>query len=196
MSAHRLALRVALFAGASTLALTVGAAQLRAADMGVPPQPRPVLKAPPPVAPLPVLPIWIEGAAFWTGGGDIRAGCPDFCAVGARVLASGVRVADLRARLHLDAKSYALVRHTACVSGYCATIVVPVAAAVSADERSHFLGIGPRLAAEGSVALGGPWAVDYTGGVAVLFGDRKLDINGTAVSADALFGFGPTPPVA
>src|SRR5712691_1945849 len=62
--------RTLLFAGVSTLALTVGAAELHAADVA--PQPRAVLKAPPPVLP-PALTIWIEGAAIFTGGSDMTA---------------------------------------------------------------------------------------------------------------------------
>ena len=126
-------------------------------------------------------------------GRDVGFGQP----IGLNQVKIGVRVADLEAKVHADAQSYAVVRHTVCVTRYsCTTVGIPAAAAVSADERSHFLGIGPRLAAEGSMPLGGPWAVDYTGGVAVLFGDRKLDVTGTAVSSDAIFGFGPTPPFA
>lgn len=41
-------------------------------------------------------------------------------------------------------------------------------------QRSRFLGIGPRAALEGSLPMSGPWSIEYMGGVAVLFGDRKL----------------------
>src|SRR5437588_3120686 len=70
MSCTRTTARTLLFAGVSTVALTVGAAELRAADMA--PQPRAVLKAPPPVLP-PSLTIWIEGAAIVTGGSNMNA---------------------------------------------------------------------------------------------------------------------------
>src|SRR5438067_7570935 len=60
--------RALLFAGVSTLALTVGATELRAADMS--PAPRPVLKAPPPAV-APVLTMWIEGVAMFTGGSNM-----------------------------------------------------------------------------------------------------------------------------
>src|ERR1700694_5599764 len=68
MSCRRSTMRTVLFAGVSTLALTVGAAELRAADLA----PKAVLKAPPPVQ-IGVLSIWLEGAAFWTGGEKQRA---------------------------------------------------------------------------------------------------------------------------
>src|ERR1051326_3970349 len=70
MTLRRSGIRVLLFAGVSTVALTVGAAELRAADVPVPP--RAVLKAPPAVLP-PSLTIWIEGAAIFTGGSNMNA---------------------------------------------------------------------------------------------------------------------------
>src|SRR5438093_9792206 len=60
--------RSLLFAGVSTLALTLAIAEdVRAADIA----PRAVLKAPPSPPPAGVLTIWIEGAAIWTGGSNI-----------------------------------------------------------------------------------------------------------------------------
>jgi len=46
-------------------------------------------------------------------------------------------------------------------------------------QESKFLGVGPRLALDGSVPLGGPWSFDYNLGVAALFGDRKLSQTAT-----------------
>jgi hypothetical protein len=296
MSCRRSTIRTVLFAGVSTLALTVGAAELRAADLA--PVPRAVLKAPPPVQ-AGVLTIWLEGAAFWTGGekqrafgdvfstsfatsfctfgcttndfgafrpgvgweaaagfdyrfagspwhvsADFRYGraksksqafhtafstytsnCPggdcvdtlvhaqafarqteshmvaDFMIgrdiglgglLGMSQVKFGVRVADLEARLHIDAQVFA-----SCANGCAGSCGLgnnsTAAAAVSLDERSRFIGVGPRAAIEGTVPLGGPWAVDYMGGLAVLFGDRKLDITASGVSsfsnAAGLFSF-------
>ena len=45
----------------------------------------------------------------------------------------------------------------------------------SFQSRSQFLGVGPRLSVDGSQPLGGSWAFEYLGGVAVLFGDRSFN---------------------
>jgi hypothetical protein len=51
----------------------------------------------------------------------------------------------------------------------------PITGVFSFTSRSRFLGVGPRLGIDGSHPLFGAWTLDYLGGVAVLFGDRKLD---------------------
>jgi hypothetical protein len=83
--------------------------------------------------------------------------------IGQSQIKVGVRVADLRA--------------TQLASGFvtASTFGDPSNSAFSDKWRSRFLGIGPRAAIDGSVPLGGPWAFDYMAGVAVLFGDRKLE---------------------
>jgi len=98
----------------------------------------------------------------------------------------GVRVADLESRLHADLQAFAKCTDggVSCGLGNNST----AAAAVSLDERSRFLGVGPRGAIEGAVPLGGPWAVDYMGGIAVLFGEQKLKISGAGVSSSSFFG--------
>ena len=47
----------------------------------------------------------------------------------------------------------------------------------SFQSRSQFLGVGPRLGVDGSQPLGGSWAFEYLGGVAVLFGNRSLNVS-------------------
>jgi len=55
----------------------------------------------------------------------------------------------------------------------------PVTGNFSFQSRSQFLGVGPRLGVDGSQPLGGSWAFDYLGGVAVLFGNRSLNASQT-----------------
>jgi Legionella pneumophila major outer membrane protein precursor len=79
----------------------------------------------------------------------------------------GVRVADI----------YAKITGSGTVSGSTTpggggTLVTGV---FSFTSRSKFLGVGPRLGIEGVNPLGGPWSLDYNGGVAVLFGKRSFD---------------------
>jgi hypothetical protein len=64
----------------------------------------------------------------------------------------------------------------------CAT---PVTGNVSFQSRSQFLGVGPRLGVDGSQPLGGSWAFEYLGGVAVLFGNRSLTASQTAFATTA-----------
>jgi hypothetical protein len=55
----------------------------------------------------------------------------------------------------------------------------PITGIFAFIQRSRFLGVGPRVGVDGSVPLNGGWTFDYVGGVAVLFGDRKLDSTST-----------------
>jgi len=43
------------------------------------------------------------------------------------------------------------------------------------EQKSSFLGVGPRLALDGQIPFGNNWAFEYAGGVAALFGRRKAD---------------------
>jgi opacity protein-like surface antigen len=85
----------------------------------------------------------------------------------------GVRVADLRARLNVNAKTKGL-------SASGTTVSTGVNAA---QERSTFFGVGPRLAAQGDIPLGGQLSIDWLGGVAVLFGERSAQTISTTVNA-------------
>jgi hypothetical protein len=88
----------------------------------------------------------------------------------------GLRVADLTA--HLTGGENA-----SCASGSSTGGCTIGTAALSADERSTFVGAGPRAAIEGQVPLGGSWAVEYMGGVAALFGGRSLTSTGSLTAA-------------
>ena len=81
----------------------------------------------------------------------------------------GVRVADL----HSKASSNGFFN--GALSGTATLVSGPVAF----EQRSKFLGVGPRLGIDGTAPLGGAWTFDYLAGVAVLFGRRSLDITST-----------------
>jgi hypothetical protein len=281
-----LAGRRLLLVSVSTLALAVGSAELRAADV---PVARAVLKAPPPGPQPGVLTVWIEGAAFWTGGNDNRTdnlfqvfsdnsggvfcpsptggvlcslsptvgfrprvgwelafgadyrlaaspwhvsfdvrygrakakdrsdshsffttgGSPNFFStqtnaryqeredhfvadfmigrdigfgLGQSQVKVGVRVADLEATLNSQGSH---IINGYLTEGFGGNGAYHTVAAISVRQHSKFLGVGPRGAIEGAVPLGGPWALDYMGGIAVLFGDRKA-------TADIFFVTGGT----
>jgi hypothetical protein len=79
---------------------------------------------------------------------------------------AGVRIAELNSRTNI-AVAY---------SGFGSYAV---------EFRSKFLGVGPRVGLEGTVPLGGAWSFDWLAGVAVLFGDRKLDVAGIEISSSS-----------
>jgi hypothetical protein len=95
----------------------------------------------------------------------------------------GIRVADLRARQNVQAQH-------AFQSGNSSSTNFVSAAALNINARSEFLGIGPRIAAEGFMPLGGPWGIDWAGGLAVLFGKQKFDasFNGVFASHESSAG--------
>src|SRR5215467_4567138 len=80
----------------------------------------------------------------------------------------GIRVADLRARLNTNASFVSAGGRT------------PAAGVSTAQERSTFVGAGPRFAVQGDIPLGGPWSIDWGAGAAVLFGERNVQVTSTA----------------
>jgi hypothetical protein len=75
---------------------------------------------------------------------------------------------------------------TANASGLTTVVVLatPVTGNISFQSRSQFLGVGPQLSIDGSAPLGGSWAFDYLGGVAVLLGNRSLNATQTFSSTN------------
>jgi hypothetical protein len=64
------------------------------------------------------------------------------------------------------------------------------AALLSTDERSTFIGAGPRFAVEGRYPTSGGWSVEYLAAAALLIGDRQLQMSGTAQSLGSGSGLG------
>jgi hypothetical protein len=83
----------------------------------------------------------------------------------------GVRVADLRSKLTGNGN----FAGTELTAGN-----VMVDGLVSNEQKSSFLGVGPRFGVEGDTPLGGAWSIDWLAGAAVLFGERKLESATTA----------------
>jgi opacity protein-like surface antigen len=84
----------------------------------------------------------------------------------------GIRVADI----------YAKITGSGTVSGSDSPppgFGSPITGTFSFLSRSKFLGVGPRVGIDGVLPLGGPWSLDYGGGVAVLFGKRSYDSSST-----------------
>jgi opacity protein-like surface antigen len=75
----------------------------------------------------------------------------------------GIRVADLRSKLNIN-------------SNISTVGPTPSPTTIAAQERSTFVGAGPRFGLQGDVPLGGQWGLDWQAGAAVLFGERTLTI--------------------
>ena len=84
----------------------------------------------------------------------------------------GLRIAYLGANL----------TETASVSSTSgsASGAVTNTALMSSDERSTFVGAGPRVALQGAYPIAPSWAVEYMAGAAALVGERQFNANGTA----------------
>lgn len=83
----------------------------------------------------------------------------------------GVRVADLRSKLTANGNFNAEINGAPTASG-----------PFSAQEKSTFLGAGPRLGVVGDTPLGGAWSFDWLAGAAVLFGERRLQRQASAAT--------------
>jgi hypothetical protein len=84
----------------------------------------------------------------------------------------GVRVADLRSKLNGNFNI-----STVGPSPSPTTIAI--------QEKSTFVGAGPRLGLQGDTPLGGQWSIDWQAGAAALIGERVLTI--TANTAGIAF---------
>jgi Legionella pneumophila major outer membrane protein precursor len=267
-----------LYAGVSVIALAAASPQVRGADLT-----RPALFVKAPVAVVrDEWNVWVEGGAFWTGGGNVHVGDPidvgrvqpggegaagfdywfggtpwhlsgqvrygaaktsgvftrngavtvpticttapcgssvanvpangtfasredhwlvDFAAgrdigLGSAQtqLKAGLRIAEIRAKTTGGAGFVAptgFCTFFANSIGFCSPVGFVGAApgAFAFAQRSKFLGVGPRVGLDGTVPLGGGFALDWLGGVAVLFGDRSLDV--TTTGNAATFGIFP-----
>ncbi|MGA8616548.1 MAG: Lpg1974 family pore-forming outer membrane protein [Xanthobacteraceae bacterium] len=83
----------------------------------------------------------------------------------------GVRVAEITSTASAAGTLQGCVETTTNTFPFC----THATGNFSFQSRSQFLGVGPRLGVDGSQPLGGNWAFEYLGGVAVLFGNRSLN---------------------
>ncbi len=84
----------------------------------------------------------------------------------------GIRVADI----------YSKVTGSGTVSGSDSAppfFGSPITGTFWFYSRSKFLGVGPLVGLDGTIPLGGPWSIEYSGDVAVLFGRRSYQSNST-----------------
>jgi hypothetical protein len=85
----------------------------------------------------------------------------------------GLRVADLRSKLNANIN----VTATTFTPVGLVSVASVHKTVVGFQQRSTFVGAGPRFGVEGSTPLGGSWSFDWLAGAAVLFGERNLTQN-------------------
>jgi hypothetical protein len=49
--------------------------------------------------------------------------------------------------------------------------------AFTVQERSTFVGAGPRFGVQGDIPLGNQWSIDWLAGAAALFGERSVTVS-------------------
>jgi hypothetical protein len=90
----------------------------------------------------------------------------------------GIRIADLRATVHVEESGQ--------FTFYSSSGVGIGTQTATGNWHGRFFGVGPRLAVVGGIPISGLWSFDYGAGIAALFGDRKLDVNVTNSAGPSL----------
>lgn len=89
----------------------------------------------------------------------------------------GIRVADLRSKLTANA-NFTATTFTPNAA-HTATVASVTKGTFSAQEKTSFVGAGPRFGLQGDIPLGGQWSIDWLAGAAVLFGERNFQVTAT-----------------
>lgn len=93
----------------------------------------------------------------------------------------GIRTAYLGADLTNSIN--ASLSSGSCSASATGTCSIVSTALLSADERSSFIGTGPRFAVEGALPFSSSWGLQYGVGTAVLVGEQQLAIQSAAQAA-------------
>jgi len=88
----------------------------------------------------------------------------------------GVRFADLRAKWTFNG---AFTLKTTTPTGTGTGTTTNVFTGTGAQQKSSFVGAGPRFGVQGDIPLGGQWSIDWLAGAAVLVGERSLQETAT-----------------
>ncbi len=125
-------------------------------------------------------------------GRDLLGSGPD-----AMQVKVGVRIAELTARTStLDTLNEFVDFGVPTVVGGVTVTTVTGLSLDDTQQKSRFLGAGPRIGAEGAVPLWGGWSFDYLADAAVLFGTHRFNqVNTTTFTTtpfipDAAFSSG------
>jgi len=95
---------------------------------------------------------------------------------GQQVARIGVRIAQIRGKTAGSAQWYNVPGSPVITPGSCASLASYCGSEVrDYTQTNQFLGVGPRLQLDGTIPLGSAWALNYMGGIAALYGRRKVD---------------------
>lgn len=97
--------------------------------------------------------------------------------LGQNTLRFGVRIAEIKGKTTGSAKwgLYPFVFPTANCGSPASAVAYCGSETRTYEQNNSFLGVGPRLALDGQIPLGNNWAFEYGGGIAALYGRRKVD---------------------
>ena len=93
----------------------------------------------------------------------------------------GIRVADLRAKLTASGNFTATTFTPP--SGGGASVKNVIKGSFSTEQKTSFIGAGPRFGVQGDIPLGNQWSIDWLAGAAVLFGERSVTLSVPAVTS-------------
>jgi hypothetical protein len=98
----------------------------------------------------------------------------------------GLRIADLHAAGHAQLTNQSTTTTNTTTTFYDPSVGIGTTTGSTSSSsssssfaswNSRFFGVGPRLALAGSVPVMGSWSFDYSGGLAVLIGDRSFNVS-------------------
>jgi hypothetical protein len=103
----------------------------------------------------------------------------------------GIRVADLTATTNINSNLKAAFAVVAAGGGFIGGYVGLANNQQSIEQKSTYLGVGPRLGISGSVPIYGMWSLDYLGDVAVLEGEENFSRLDTSKTTALVAAGGP-----
>jgi hypothetical protein len=109
-----------------------------------------------------------HGVADFAVGRDVGLG------LGQSQLKFGLRIAEIDNKANGSANFVAPAFYSAPFPG---TFIGARPGAFSFEQKTRFVGGGPRGGIEGNIPLGYGWSIDYLGGMAALYGVRSLEVS-------------------
>ena len=105
--------------------------------------------------------------------------------IGHAQIKAGLRIAEINSKTSGSANFLAPTLYSGGFFGVGLVGVQP--GAFSFEQKSRFVGGGPRAGIEGNIPLGYGWSIDYLGGMAALYGVRSLDVSTAGEAASFAF---------
>jgi hypothetical protein len=109
-----------------------------------------------------------HGLADFAVGRDVGLG------LGQSQLKFGLRIAEIDNKTNGSANFVGPAFYSAIFPG---AFIGAQPGAFSFEQKTRFVGGGPRGGIEGNIPLGYGWSIDYLGGMAALYGVRSLEVS-------------------